>query len=89
MRIIGQFARQQGAWGAEHAERVVDWAEHLERPRNEASSAARLFLWRGPLWLQMRRLESGVNRPMTRTTPGFLPKRWDEGIEEARAQCGR
>ena len=84
MRIIGNLARQRGTWGKEHANRVVAWADHLERPRNQSSLAAKLYLWRGPSWLQQRRLESGTMRPATRAVPGFMPRRWDESIEEAK-----
>ena len=84
MRTIGNLARQQGAWGSQHAQRVVEWAEHLERPGNFCSLASRLYRWRGPEWLQNRRNQSGVNRPGTRILQGYLPKRWDESIADAR-----
>ena len=83
MRIVGNLARQQGTWGEEHAKRVVAWAEHLERPHNNFSPAAQLLSWHGPQWLQQRRLESGTMRPMTRVLPGYLPKRWDESVDDA------
>ena len=85
MRIIGNLSRQRGAWGQDHAKRVVEWAAHLERPSNESSLASMLFMWRGPAWLQSRRLDSGVMRPYTRALPGYLPKRWDEAIPDARS----
>ena len=84
MRAIGVLARQHGTWGSDHAKRVVEWAEHLERPRNQDSLASMLYAWRGPAWLHNRRIESGVMRPATRALPGYLPKRWDEAIEDAR-----
>ena len=83
-RCISSLARQQGTWGAEHATRIVHWAEHLERPRNKSSLAAILYSWRGPTWLQQRREESGIMRPQTRASPGFLPKRWGESVNDAR-----
>ena len=84
MRQIATFARQQGAWGTEHARRLISWAEHLQRPLNSTSLASQLFLWHGPDWLQARRLESGAMRLQTRLVSGFLQKRWDESIEDAR-----
>ena len=84
MRTIGNLALQRGIWGNEHAKRVVAWADHLERAQNASSLAAQLFLWRDQLWLQQRRIDSGVMRPMTRALSGFLPKRWDESIQDAR-----
>ena len=84
MRAIGPLARQHGTWGSDHAKRVVEWAEHLERPRNQCSLASMLYVWRGPAWLENRRIESGAMRPATRALPGYLPKRWDEAIEDAK-----
>ena len=84
MRIIGNLAREQGLWGTEHAQRIVAWAEHLERPHNHMSPAAQLYTWHGPAWLSQRRQESGTMRPMTRASSGFLPKWWGESVDEAK-----
>ena len=83
MRSVGNLARHQGL--TEHAKRIIDWAEHLQRPRNHDSLASELFRWHDAEWLQCRRVESGVMRPATRALPGFLPKRWDESLQEARS----
>ena len=80
---VGNLARHQGLWGTEHVRCVIAWAEHLERPRNNNSLASQLYLWHGPDWLQNRRVDSGVMRPATRALPGFLPKRWDEAVQDA------
>ena len=85
IRSVGKLARHQGLWGTEHAKRIIDWAEHLQRPHNHKSLASQFFRWHDAEWLQRRRVESGVMRPATRATPGFLPKRWDESLQEARA----
>ena len=84
MRIVGNLARQQGLWGTDHARRVVSWAEHLQRPHNSSSLAAHFFQWHGPEWLQQRRIDSGVMRPLTRAMAGYMPKRRDEAIADAR-----
>ena len=34
MRFVANIARLSGAWGTEHAQRIVSWREHLKRPRN-------------------------------------------------------
>ena len=85
MRCVSNLARHQGLWGTEHAKRVIAWADHLERPQNHTSLASQLFLWHDAEWLQRRRVESGVMRPATRASPGYLPKRWDESLQDARA----
>ena len=88
MRQISYLARQYGTWGHAHAQRVVDWAEHLKRPHNSASPAAQLYAWRGPHWLHARRLDpdvgSGMHRPGTRSSPGPVVRRWDESVPDAR-----
>ena len=84
MRLIGNLARQRGLWGKQHAERVVAWADHLDRPRNHASLAAELYKWHDSAWLQQRRIASGIMRPGTRAKAGYLPKRWDEAVPDAR-----
>ena len=42
MRDISNLVRGHGTWGQLHAQRVVSWASHLERPRNSRSVADRL-----------------------------------------------
>ena len=85
MRSVGNLARHQGLWGTEHAKRVIAWADHLERPQNHKSLASQPCLWHDAEWLQRRRLESGIMRPATRASPGYLPKRWDESLQDVRA----
>ena len=86
MRIVGNLARHQGLWGIEHAKRIVAWADHLQRPQNHRSLASQLFMWHDTEWLQQRRVESGVIRPATRASLGYLPKHWDECLLNARMQ---
>ena len=93
MRRVAELQRCYGDWGTEHANRVLDWAEHLRRDRNSASIAAALFKWRDHEWLQSRRQDdsigTGVGRPGTRAAPGPVPKRWDEALIEARLRARR
>jgi hypothetical protein len=88
-RAVSNLACQQGSWGTQHAVRVSNWAEHLERPRNHGSLAAMLFTWHGAAWLEDRRLSpdvGGVLRPGTRSNSGFLHARWDEALMKARCK---
>ena len=55
MRVVAGVARQYGVWGDDHAQRIVDWAEHLKRPRNKSSLASLLYSWHNADWLQQRR----------------------------------
>ena len=84
MRSIATLARMHGAWGLEHAERVVNWSDHLQRERNQLSLAAQLYAWRGAAWLQERRVESSSGRPGTRQYSGYAQRRWDEAVEDAK-----
>ena len=86
MRFVANVARLSGAWGTEHAQRIVSWAEHLRRPRNHHSLAGRLYSWRNETWLQQRRLDphvGGTARPGTRVASGPVHRRWDESVEVA------
>ena len=86
MRAIASVARQHGTWGSQYAKRLLNWAEHLRRPRNKLSLAAQLFVWRDGDWLQSRRrdpLVGGASRPGTRSSSGPVHRRWDESLEHA------
>ena len=88
MRKVAEIARQQGTWGTLHAQRVIDWSEHLQRERNAQSLAANLYSWHDHVWLQNRRLDpevgTGAMRPGTRALPGPVMKRWDEALADAK-----
>ena len=89
MRAVSSLAREQGAWGLLHAQRVVDWAAHLERPRNANSLAAILYAWHGSDWLNARRRDpdiGGADRPGTRASSGPVVARWDDGVFAARLE---
>ena len=90
MRYVASIVRFSGAWGTEHAQRIVAWSEHLKRPRNHQSLAARLYLWRNEAWLQQRRLDphtGGTTRPGTRVFSGPVHRRWDESVDVAAADA--
>ena len=89
MRAISNLARQHGTWGQSHAQRVVSWAAHLERPRNSKSPAAIFHAWHGSSWLDCRRRDpdvGGVGRPGTRSASGPVVARWEDGVINARME---
>ena len=86
MQLVSSVARSQGLWGDEHAQRVVDWAQHLTRSLNHASLASSLYRWHGQVWLQNQRLDplvGGTNRPGARAFSGPAYRRWDESVSDA------
>ena len=86
MRAVATVARQQGTWGAQYAKRLLQWAEHLKRPRNGTSLAAQFFTWQDDSWLNARRRDpriGGSDRPGTRAQSGFVFRRWDESLQQA------
>ena len=87
MRAISCLTREHGAWGHLHAQRIVDWAAHWERPRNSRSLASLLYAWHGPGWLDARRRDPGIggaDRPGTRASSGPVIARWDDGVLSAK-----
>ena len=89
MRSVSCLPREQGAWGLLHAQRVVDWAAHLERPRNGNSLAAILYDWHVSAWLNARRRDpviGGADRPGPRASSGPVVARWDDGVISGRME---
>ena len=86
MRLVSSVARSQGLWGDAHAQRVIDWAQHLTRLMNHTSLASSLYRWHGQKWLNNRRLDplvGGTNRPGTRDSSGPMYRRLDETVSDA------
>jgi len=78
------FAKKR--WGDKWRHSLQTWSEHLLRPRNGASWAARLLAFHDRRWIQQRRLlhTSGrTSRTRTRNYTGKVHKRWDESVVEA------
>ena len=74
----------------DHVQRIIDWAEHLKRPRNKSSLASLLYSWRNADWLQQRRRDPLIGpsqRLGTRRDGGPIFRRWDESCEYAKAHC--
>ena len=91
-RAASGHAQQQGRWSNIWRKRVLDWSDHLERPRNHSSWASKTFLYRGKDWLQQQRRVHAVGehssllagRTRTRAFPGIVHKRWHDGVDTAR-----
>ena len=75
-------ARRHGLWSEQHRARVRAWRDHLERPLNSSSPAARLLRWHGRAWRRERRLAAGfVSGEAGRLGSRVLTHvwtRWDE-----------
>ena len=101
VRRRGKAARKlciaNGKWSALWFRRAVQWDEHLARPLNSYSWAAKLRMYRGRSWLMEQRskfassvasLASPVSmvagRTGTRAMSGKVHMRFHDGIEYAR-----
>ena len=90
-RLASVVADAHGKWSRQHHARVIAWAQHLERSRNQLSWAAALLHWRGRAWLARRRVDQGsvsaeAGRTRTRSAPGFVAVRWHDGLEWAKTR---
>ena len=95
--LVGRWARAQGLWSRRWFSRSIAWDDHLSRPRNNSSWAARLRLHMDRDWFISRRAwarpGSGCTRASsalagatrTRSAPGKVFARWHDGIAFARA----
>ena len=91
--ITGEKCRKLGLWSRLLFKRAITWDQHLARPQNGRSWAAKLRLWRGLEWLQHRRaaFASGPNgctagRTDTSAIAGHPHTRWQDGIELAKTE---
>lgn len=85
-RIISGLIGQD-RWSYQHCQRVLAWDEHLRRPHNSESWAAKLLDVRGEAWLQERRQlcqRDQQSRLDSRAYFGFVAPRWHEGVAYAR-----
>lgn len=79
--------RKDGLWSKRHAGRVLAWAQHLQRPQNASTWAARAATHKDPQWLVDRRAEQGSTSHRTRIArrrPGRVHARWQESLAAAR-----
>ena len=95
-QVVSQACREMGYWSTDWCTKLLNWSDHLRRPRNGHSPAARLFLEQDSVWLQLRRL------PFTSTTRSLLAggtgtrslaeapkKRWEGSLDAAFNWRGR
>ena len=54
-RLACAACRSQGWWSERHRQRVISWREHMRRPANADSPAAKILSFRDAAWLQGRR----------------------------------
>ena len=83
---ISALQKKMGCWGKRWASAIVSWAEHLERPRNRETWAARVSAIRPLSELEERRQVFG-RRPHTRVGSGFIRRRWFESVAIAKSHC--
>ena len=101
VRRRGRAARKlcvaNGKWSALWFRRAVQWDEHLARPLNSNSWAAKLRMYRGRSWLMEQRSKFApsvaslaspasmlAGRTGTRAQAGKVHMRFHDGIEYAR-----
>ena len=93
-KLASSLCRDMGWWSCRWSRRVVNWHEHLRRPANSASWAAKLLDYRGWQWLAERRAFLAVDgaettqsalagRTATRATTGVVHRRWHDGVAHA------
>ena len=95
-RAAARQCKLAGNWSRRWFKRVVDWHDHLERPRNAHTWPAKTLHHRDREWLMRRRASllsenrsSGsctAGRTNTRAFPGCVHMRWDDGVEFGRSQ---
>ena len=81
-RSVGELQRQQGPWSTQWARAIVAWSEHLYRDRNANTWAAMVAKHRTPEELAERRAFFS-QRPCTRSSGGYIKKRWFESVFDA------
>ena len=91
-RMPSEAAAKHGRWSAKWAARVVSWHDHLLRPLNSSSWAAKTLQFHGRDWLQKQRImhSSGhftlsFGRTRTRAGQGKVHQRWHDGLALARS----
>ena len=87
-QMASRMARTHGRWSRTWAKRVLDWRDHLIRPRNEDHLVARVFSWHGAQWLRQQRLQHGCTATSGRTRTrlpisAVVHQRWEEGCDNA------
>ena len=84
--------RAVGKWSDTWYKRVVNWKDHLERPRNAHSWPAQLLHYRGEGFLQQTRVDNNsasalAGSTRTRAMRGIVHTRWHDGANLAASRC--
>jgi len=95
-RAAARQCKLAGTWSQRWFKRVVDWHSHLERPRNANTWPAKTLHHNDREWLMRRRASllpvncssrsSMAGRTDTRSFPGCVHMRWDDGVEFGKSQ---
>ena len=98
-RAARQTCKTQGLWSHSWFNRAIRWDDHLARPRNNHTWAAKLREYKGKEWLIGRRVSSApsvasigsnasvfAGRTGTRSVRGKVHMRWHDGIDYAKSE---
>lgn len=92
-RLAAVKAREYGRWSHTWGRLVTGWDEHLKRPLNLHSWAAKMLKYHGAEWLQEQHIlhadgESSslmAGRTGTRAQSGIVHRRWHDGVDRAQS----
>ena len=84
-RAARQLCLQCGIWSSRWFRRALDWDAHNRRERNDFTWAAKLVDFRAADYLSQRRAFYN-GRTATRSQPGYVSRRWHDGIALARVE---
>jgi len=95
-RAAARHCKLAGNWSQRWFKRVVNWHDHLERPRNAHTWPAKTLHHNDREWLMRRRASllsdsrssdsCTAGRTNTRVFSGCVHMRWDDGVEFGRSQ---
>jgi len=84
-RAARQLCLQGGLWSQRWFRRTLDWDTHVRRERNGFTWSAKLVDYRAADYLAQRRAFHH-GRTASRSQPGYVSRRWHDGIAFARSQ---
>ena len=86
--VTGIKTSKVGRWSQQWAASIDSWAAHIDRKHDDKAWSHVILGWHDGMWLQWQRFlqSSGhESRTRTRAVRGKVHRRWEEGLEEARA----
>ena len=84
-RAARQLCLQCGIWSLRWFRRALAWDSHIRRERNDFTWAAKIVDFRAADYLSQRRAFHN-GRTATRSQPGYVSRRWHDGIALARLE---